>query len=149
MLHAERDHTYKRRPEQERVHTRTPPREWYNRCIILPVAVALLSMSIAMQENVALFNHTFGSLAPNYIFDVMRDPSGAIKTAFTYACLGKIPPLIGPQAFSFNVLSRSSNVSVDEIRDIILSVNASTFGQLDMSGMRINDAEAYQSCGVS
>jgi hypothetical protein len=78
---------------------------------------------------------------------LQRDASGAISTAFTYACLGKMP-LVGTALFSFNILSRSPRWALSDIAALVASANATTRGRLEMSGMRYSDAAAYAGCGV-
>ena len=78
---------------------------------------------------------------------VQRDASGAISTAFPYACLGKLP-VVGTPLFSFNILSRSPRWNLTDIQGLVAGANATTSGRLDMDGMRFNDAAAYHKCGM-
>ena len=102
-----------------------------------------------LHETAAFFNHTIGQLVPNYVFRVERSSTGAIETLYTYACLGKMPPIVGHEAFSFNVLSRTQNLSLAEITAMVTEANRSvTSTQLDLSGLRINDVDTYRACGL-
>ena len=97
-----------------------------------------------LHENAALFNHTIGTLDPNYIFRVERDNHGGLEVVFTYACLGRLPPVFGPEAFSFNVLTRSPNWRRSEIEAMV--TRASTSGKLNLDGLRIDDGSNFSAC---
>ena len=72
-----------------------------------------------LHEQAAIFNHTMAPLDPYFIFRVGRSSSGSLETIFSYACLGRIPPVFGSEAFSFNVLGRSRNVSAEAIEAMV------------------------------
>ena len=94
-------------------------------------------------------NSTHGlPLLPNMVFDVQRNESGAIDVVFTYACLGKVPPLVGKELFSFNILARSNRATRSQIEALAARANATTGGVLEMGGLRVNDVDAYHACGM-
>jgi len=103
-----------------------------------------------LRENAALFNHTVGKLDPNYLFRVERDSKGNIEVAYTYACLGKLPPVVGRDRFSFNVLARSpEGYDQTRINAMIQAVNQSASSRgvvFDFSDLRVDDAEAFKAC---
>ena len=73
-----------------------------------------------------------------------------MDVVYTYACLGKLPPIMGKQKFSFNVLARSTK-GYDEmrIRSMIQAVNHSVSSrgvQMDFSGLRIDDDKSFEAC---
>ena len=104
----------------------------------------------ALRENAALFNHTVGKLDPNYLFRVERDLKGRVEVVYTYACLGKLPPMVGRERFSFNVLARSpQGYDPTRINAMIQAVNQSVTSRgisLDFSDLRIDDEAAFQKC---
>ena len=102
-----------------------------------------------LHETAALFNHTLGHLDPNYIFRVDRNGStGVALTVYTYACLGRLPPIVGRAAFSFNVLSRASHLSHASIETMVAVANRTSAAQLDLRGLRITDGDTFRQCGL-
>lgn len=103
-----------------------------------------------LRENAALFNHTVRTLDPNYLFRVERDSKGRVEIVYTYACLGKLPPMIGRERFSFNVLARSpQGYDRTRINSMIQAVNhsvASRSVSLDFSDLRVDDEAAFHTC---
>ena len=99
-----------------------------------------------LHENAELFNHTLGKLDPNMIFRVNRGADGAIRELFAYACLGKLPPIMGKEAFSFNILSRKNNYDDSELNKLVLQANSTSSGKLKLSGIRFNNASTYRDC---
>ena len=90
-----------------------------------------------LRENAALFNHTVLSLDPNYLFHIVRDSSGAISAAFTYACLGRLPPVVGPELFSFNLITRSSDYTQAQLEEMIQeAVQLPGVDKLKIDGMK-------------
>ena len=87
------------------------------------------------------------SLKPNMIFHITRDSSDEIDLLFSYACLGKLIPF-GSELFSFNVLSRRKDRTMDEIASIVASVDKLTKGILDVEKIRMHDEESYNACGL-
>ena len=72
-----------------------------------------------IKENASLFDHRIAPLVPNYIFHIARDDSGLISHAYTYACIGKIPPIFGPEAFSFNLITKSNNYTQEQLEKMV------------------------------
>jgi hypothetical protein len=102
----------------------------------------------ALHETAAFWNHTIGSLLPNYIFDVRRSSSGIIDTLFTYACLGKVLGF-GPELFSFNILSRTYQHDSASIFELVSSATKKTNGLLNVDGLRLNNFTSYKTCGIA
>ena len=116
----------------------------FDRCF----CAAGLSLGL-LHENAEVLNHTLGKLDPNMIFHVNRGPSGDIVELFTYACLGKLPPIVGEEAFSFSILSRTNHYTDDDLQGLVNQIaasNASTFLKLD--GMRFSNYSTYTSCNM-
>ena len=99
-----------------------------------------------LHENAEIFNHTMGQLDPNMIFRVNRDSAGNIVELFTYACLGKLPPVVGKELFSFNLLSRSNWYADEKLKALVAEANASSSGHLDLEGLRFNNMTTYRDC---
>ena len=61
-----------------------------------------------------------------------------------------MPPLIGPELFSFNVLTRSSNHTTEElqqfVQDAIDLVGEDVF---KTDGMKYTSQDDYNECGVA
>ena len=103
-----------------------------------------------LHENAAILHGLLG-LDPNFIFHVKRDTEAdgnPIKYLMTYACLGKIPPIFGSDAFSFNLLARSKNNTQAELLDLVQEANKLTNGVLDISAIRYTDKDAYDVCAT-
>lgn len=101
-----------------------------------------------LRENFGAANHTMRRLDPNMVFQASYVGS-SMDTAFTYACLGRLPvPPFGSPKFSFNLLSRSPRWNASDIQSLIADANATTGGVLDVEGMRISDEADYASCGM-
>ena len=97
-----------------------------------------------------MLDHRIAPLVPNYIFHVVRDESGSVTHAFTYACVGKLPPIIGPELFSFNVLTRSSNHTADELAQFVQdAVDLVGEDVLKVDGMKYTSQDDYTECGVA
>jgi hypothetical protein len=125
-----------------------------------------------LHENAELLNHTVGKLDPNMIFHVNRQPEyeprqqrplaykikhqittshrtkSPIKEVFTYACIGKLPPIIGQEKFSFNILSRSNNYTDKDLAQLVSQANATSSGLLDLQDIRYNNASTYALCNM-
>lgn len=103
-----------------------------------------------LHENAALFNHTIGKLDANFIFRADRNAAAELTAVFTYACLGRLPPVVGRNCFSFNVLSRTPYLTRATIESLVESANRSVSSAhlLDLSGLRIDDADAFRACGL-
>jgi hypothetical protein len=104
-----------------------------------------------LHENAVILNRTLYPLLPNFVFRVERTPRGALETAYTYACLGKLPPVVGREAFSFSMWSRAPhNFTHDAIVAKVAALNRSVspLATLDLRGLRVSDAEAFRACGL-
>ena len=67
-----------------------------------------------LKENLAIFGVPIAPLVPNMMWHVVRDfkaKGNPIRYAYTYACLGKVPAVVGPELFSFNLITRSTDYS--------------------------------------
>mmetsp|Transcript_16608 Transcript_16608/g.43107 ORF Transcript_16608/g.43107 Transcript_16608/m.43107 type:complete len:201 (+) Transcript_16608:518-1120(+) len=96
-----------------------------------------------------VLNHSVGALDPNYIFDVLRTPTGELDVVFTYACLGRSPSVVGPYLCLFNILSRRNQLDQDAIKQVALKASAKTHGRVQIGGLRYNNFTAYQQCGMA
>ena len=104
-----------------------------------------------LQENAAVFNHIIGPLAPDYIFNVKRDSNvdgNPVKFAMAYACIGKFPPVVGPELFSLNILARSTNNTETELAELLQEAGDLTNGLIKMTGMRFTDKDTFEKCGI-
>ena len=72
-----------------------------------------------LKENAAIFDHRIAPLVPNMLFHAVRDDSGNISHAYTYACIGKVPPVFGKELFSFNLLTRSDNYTTEQLTQMV------------------------------
>ena len=63
---------------------------------------------------------------------------------YTYACLGRLPPAVGPYKYSFNLLTRSNAYTLAELKGMVGAVNRTTAGLLDLSGLRVGILSACE-----
>lgn len=80
------------------------------------------------------------SLKPNMLFHALRDDAtGEIDVLFTYACISR-------SLFSFNVLSRRTTFSTDDIEGLIDEADTLTNHLMKTTGMRIANETVYEGC---
>ena len=103
-----------------------------------------------IRENAAIFDHRIAPLVPNMLFHAVRDASGSITHAFTYACIGKVPPIFGMELFSFNMLTRSDNYTTEELEKMVQDAVALVEGDdvFRMDSIIYTSKQDYDDCGV-
>ena len=98
------------------------------------------------QEGFVLLDHPI-SKKPTMLFDLARDPStGEITRMHFYACLGKIPPVVGEPLFSYLLYTREARKSPDEIEKLVAPDRA--LGVFDMDGLVVTSSENWTACSV-
>lgn len=100
-----------------------------------------------LHEAIKLFNHTETPKNPNMLFNVVRDSKGEVVLMHFYACLGRFPPIVGDELFSYLLYSRSPSMSADEIHALVAEDRkVSSVFQLD--GYVVTAEDAWRQCGV-
>lgn len=72
-----------------------------------------------LHEGLIAFNHTVSPLSPTMVFDFKRDSEGVPTSMHVYACLGKIPPIVGKDTFSYLLYVKDPDRSSVEIDDLV------------------------------
>ena len=99
-----------------------------------------------LHEGLIAFNHSVGPKSPTMVFDVKRDADGRTSEMHIYACLGRIPPGIGPVVFSYLLYTRQPIATNAEIEQLVAPDRAA--GVFDLRNLVYTNATAWHTCGV-
>lgn len=99
-----------------------------------------------LHEGLIAFNHSVGPKSPTMVFNVKRDASGKAVEMHIYACLGRIPPVIGSPVFSYLLYTRQPVATNAEIDRLVLPDRAT--GLFDLRNLVYTNSSAWHTCGV-
>ena len=102
-----------------------------------------------IRENASVADHRIAPLVPNMIFHIVHDRSGEVAYAYTYACIGKVPPIIGKELFSFNLITKSNNYTTEQLEQMVQdAIDLVGDDVLKTSNMKYTSLDDYNACGV-
>jgi hypothetical protein len=79
------------------------------------------------------------SYKPNMVFHVVRDETGELEVVYTYACITK-------GVFSFNVLAKKNDYTVEQVDFLVQEADALTNGILWLDKIKISVKQDYDEC---
>ena len=91
-------------------------------------------------------NHTVTPKNPNMLFNVERDSQGGLTFMHFYACLGKLPPVVGKETFSYLLYARNPHIDSNQIEDKV-RVDA-RYHAFELDGHVDTNATTWHTCGV-
>ena len=99
-----------------------------------------------LHEGLIAMNHTVGPKSPTMIFDVKKDAAGRAVEMHIYACLGKVPPVVGAELFSYLLYTREPLLSNTDIEKLVAPNRAG--GLFDLDGLVYTNETSWRTCHV-
>jgi len=100
-----------------------------------------------LHEGFVIDNKTVTPKSPNMLFNVERDAKGELTFMHFYACLGKLPPVVGKEHFSYLLYARDPHMSTNQLEDKV-RIDAHVDSEFELTGHVDTNATTWQTCGI-
>ena len=94
-----------------------------------------------LHETISIYNQTIGPLLPYMIFDYLLDEKDELHMIRSYACVNE-----RFQMFSYNLLSRTSLISTQQIENIVLKDKEKYKDVMNFEHLTITNSTMFAAC---